>query len=208
MRFHALRSLILALACLPAHAQVYKCKGPSGNTVYSDTKCSGAPTVVDPAQLNSNRIDSSAGREQTRRDLQRSQQAQHQGGQTQQAQQPGASRASCPTDLQIRNMETSASSRTIGQREREFLQDELRRARACATGGGADTSEDRAHTRDEQRRQQASQQPSAPAQMTRCDTAGCWDSNGQRYTPSGQPGTLYRNDGRICRLVGNMYNCN
>ena len=37
-------TVAMALACSDAAAQLYKCKGPDGKTVYSDTKCEASAT--------------------------------------------------------------------------------------------------------------------------------------------------------------------
>jgi hypothetical protein len=42
----------------------------------------------------------------------------------------------CPGDGELRGMETRASSTTLGDAERQFLQDEVRRARQCRSGQG------------------------------------------------------------------------
>jgi hypothetical protein len=42
----------------------------------------------------------------------------------------------CPGDSEIRSMETSAGSTTLGDAERQFLQDEVRRAWQCRKGQG------------------------------------------------------------------------
>lgn len=42
----------------------------------------------------------------------------------------------CPGDGEIRGMETRASSTTLGDAERQFMQDEVRRARQCRAGQG------------------------------------------------------------------------
>ncbi|WP_422015463.1 hypothetical protein [Roseateles sp.] len=42
----------------------------------------------------------------------------------------------CPGDSEIRGMETSAGSTTLGDAERQFLQDEVRRAWQCRKGQG------------------------------------------------------------------------
>lgn len=48
----------------------------------------------------------------------------------------------CPTDQEIRNMATQASSFTLGQRERAFLEEEIRRAHQCRRGQGNYTEQD------------------------------------------------------------------
>jgi len=42
----------------------------------------------------------------------------------------------CPGDAEIRSMETRAGSTTLGDAERQFLQDEVRRVRQCRNGQG------------------------------------------------------------------------
>ncbi|MDR7272205.1 hypothetical protein J2X20_004879 [Pelomonas saccharophila] len=42
----------------------------------------------------------------------------------------------CPGDGEIRGMETRANSTTLGEAERQFLQDEVRRVRQCRAGQG------------------------------------------------------------------------
>ncbi|KQW41129.1 MULTISPECIES: DUF4124 domain-containing protein [unclassified Roseateles] len=59
----------------------------------------------------------------------------------------------CPGDSEIRGMETRANSTTLGDRERQFLQDEVRRAWQCRKGQGRYTDADWAISRDAQARQ-------------------------------------------------------
>jgi len=42
----------------------------------------------------------------------------------------------CPGDGELRGMETRANSTTLGDAERQFMQDEVRRARQCRSGQG------------------------------------------------------------------------
>lgn len=48
----------------------------------------------------------------------------------------------CPGADELRDIETQASSRTLGEAERRFLQDELRRALQCRKGQGRYSAED------------------------------------------------------------------
>jgi hypothetical protein len=54
----------------------------------------------------------------------------------------GAAANVCPSAADLRDIETQASSRTLGEPELRFLQDELRRALQCRKGQGRYTSED------------------------------------------------------------------
>lgn len=49
---------------------------------------------------------------------------------------PPAAGNVCPGDSEIRGMETRANSTTLGDAERQFLQDEVRRVRQCRAGQG------------------------------------------------------------------------
>jgi len=48
----------------------------------------------------------------------------------------------CPGDGEIRGMETRANSTSLGDAERQFMQDEVRRARQCRAGQGRYTDAD------------------------------------------------------------------
>ena len=48
----------------------------------------------------------------------------------------------CPDSTELRDMETQASSRTLGEPELRFLQDEIRRALQCRKGQGRYSAED------------------------------------------------------------------
>lgn len=56
----------------------------------------------------------------------------------------------CPGDGEIRNMETRANSTTLGDAERRFMQDEVRRAWQCRKGQGRYTEADWAISREAQ----------------------------------------------------------
>ncbi len=59
----------------------------------------------------------------------------------------------CPGDGEIRNMETRANASTLGDDERQFLQDEVRRAWQCRKGQGRYTEADWDVSRQAQARQ-------------------------------------------------------
>ena len=45
-----------------------------------------------------------------------------------------------------------------------------------------------------------------PSHMTSCDGSGCWDNQGNRY--SGNNGTYFQQNGRMCRDIGGQMQCN
>jgi hypothetical protein len=53
----------------------------------------------------------------------------------------------CPTDSEIRGMETRGNSTTLGDPERQFMQEEVRRALQCRAGRGRYTDADWAVSR-------------------------------------------------------------
>ncbi len=59
----------------------------------------------------------------------------------------------CPGDGEIRDMETRANSTTLGNDERQFMQDEVRRAWQCRKGQGRYTDADWGISRQAQARQ-------------------------------------------------------
>lgn len=140
-------ALFASMLCAgAAFAQVYKCPDASGRIVYSDSACGGQ--LLQEGRLTGNTM----------------QRTESPGARTEPAPagntaptnnavpaitaapavNPGTATASggCPSEMDIRNLETSASSISIGRKEREFLQAEIRRARACAREGGNYSRED------------------------------------------------------------------
>lgn len=131
---------ILLMAVVTAAEAAQKCTGPDGKVQYVDTPCP-AGTKGSELHIQPNTLDTSGPRAQA-------------GPQPERPAPPGAPAtavvAVCPTALDIRNLETSAASVTIGRMERGFLRDEVRRARACASGGNRYTSDDWRRIRDGQ----------------------------------------------------------
>lgn len=105
---------------------VWKCQ-VNGKTTFSDAPCPSSGTMLEQRQLNSNTI----GAVQRQWPVE-GQDSGYQGG----GRHPSSGQSSCPSERDIKNMETSANSVTIGRKEKAFLQDEVRRARQCAKGQG------------------------------------------------------------------------
>jgi hypothetical protein len=123
---------ILLLAVVTAAEAAYKCTGADGKVQYLETPCP-AGTSGSEVRLQPNSLDTSAARAQAAQPAQRPAQPDV----------PATvATAVCPSALDIRNLETSASSTTIGRPEQAFLRDEVRRARACTTPGNRYTADD------------------------------------------------------------------
>ncbi len=123
----ALWGLGLSLAMSAASAQqVWRCE-VDGKVNFSDKPCPQAgkpvaerslrPNVVDA--IKPELVDAAMGR----------------GAASAPAAAPTPGNA-CPGDGELRGMETRAGSTTLGEPERQFLQDEVRRARQCRAGQG------------------------------------------------------------------------
>lgn len=133
----AIGLLALAAGGATQAAEVWKCKGPDGGVLFSDAPCPTQGVALDERQLRGNAID----------------------GPRLPAQQSAAeprpdSTATagndCPGDLELRNMETRANSTSLGDKEKAFMQDEIRRVRQCRKGQGRYTAADWAISREAQ----------------------------------------------------------
>ena len=110
-----------------AHAGVYKCKDAAGKIVYSDNACGQDKQEV--LNLRGNTVQAERVQRPTSANSQKSHQSAPVGGK-------------CPSAQEIKNLETSASSVTLEQEAREFMQAEIRRARACSKEGGNYNADD------------------------------------------------------------------
>jgi hypothetical protein len=101
--------------------------------------------------------------------------------------------------------EGQASQGNITARDRQAGRDS---AEGIHSSAASDQEQERMRTdkfieaqRDSQRRARA------PVHMGTCDTAGCWDTGGKRYS-NAAGGNLIRSDGAFCRRVGAVVQCN
>ncbi len=133
-------SLSLLALALPAAAQVYKCRTPQGGVEYSGTPCP-AGTAGGLADVRPNTLDSAGLRDQAARSG-----AARPAGAASAASAPAVAAAEpqrvCPSETELRNLETSAGASTRDARQRGWLQDEVRRVRQCRAGEGRYTAQD------------------------------------------------------------------
>jgi hypothetical protein len=124
-------------------SQTYsKCIHPSGRVEFSDRGCdvNSQGTVL---RQHSNTLDASASRQQNHVEPQRDDPSQSRIANQERVKTAVApAQGVCPTDLEISNLETKASSITLRDVDRKFLQAEIRRARACKKDGGSYGAED------------------------------------------------------------------
>lgn len=135
-------ALAWCLAAGGAAAQpVWKCD-VGGKVVFSDKPCPQAGQPVSERALQPNVVDG-VKPETVRVAL---------GAAPASAPQPPPMPAgnSCPGDGELRGMETRANSTTLGDAERRFMQDEVRRVRQCRNGQGRYSDADWAISREAQ----------------------------------------------------------
>lgn len=133
------RRVAVALFCFlspVAHAQVLKCVDRDGNIQFSNIGCPAGtsqrsvevrPNAVDMSGLRDQAAILAAEKARSRADTMQSYSA---------LQGPQGTGSACPSELDIRNMGVSVSSPSLNKKEREFHQDEIRRARQCRRGQG------------------------------------------------------------------------
>lgn len=121
-----------------AAQQVWKCE-VGGKPVFSDKPCPQSGQPVPERALQPNVVDSLKP-EVVRAAL----------GAAPASAAPAPAGNACPGDSELRSMETRASSTTLGDAERRFLQDEVRRVRQCRAGQGRYREADWAISREAQ----------------------------------------------------------
>lgn len=139
-----MRALILAAAVLivgPANAQgLNKCLNAAGRAEYTDKPC---PTHTDRAAMTGGTV--SDVQALPKSEINKAMSA----ARREQSQAPagpvviGGGVRRAPTAQEIKNMETSASSVTISAKERQFLQDEVRRAKQAQRDGAGYSEQER-----------------------------------------------------------------
>jgi hypothetical protein len=142
------RLVALAWVCLATsmcHAQVWKCV-ENGRTVFSDLPCPNTGRELDGRHLNANTVQGH--RLPAAKDI-----AEPPGPPANAMSAPVTRTSVCPTDQEIRNIEVKVSSITLQDQERNFLNDEIRRARQCRKGQGSYTASDWQVSRDAQEAQ-------------------------------------------------------
>ena len=214
-------SLLVAAAFMAsgaASAQVFKCKGAGGKTVYSDAPCQdGTPGAV--VNTRGNVAESDATRAAARGEfddpVQRSVQPQrgaYAPAPTQQAKpidQIACKNANRDLDLAKSKMSLEISrGKPPGPMLSAVKSAELGVDAACGTSVAATRA--RSEPRSNQQfspRSAPPATPEAPGQLVNCDPAGCWDTNGRRLN-NAAGGNFHRSDGKFCTRAGPNVICN
>lgn len=150
-RLGALAALTLLSATAPASAEVWKCRAEDGGVRFSDKPCPGSGDPLDARRLQPNVVDAVRLPTAT-------------SGGAREAEGDAAPRApvnDCPGDQELRDMETRANARSLGEAEKTFMQDEIRRVLQCRKGQGRYTWEDWKISREARAAQSSSNAESA-----------------------------------------------
>lgn len=191
------------LACLLpglGYAQLYKCAGADGKVTFTQHGCStgSATESIEVGAVNSQ--DSTAARrsiaeEQLRRSMQ-----------------PQKVRVTVVADPRIAERQNRARNDLCREANTPYKGAHNRqltarqRAMSSACGSGASAGEIGRISFEHKKAAAASRPPTpsgspAPAHITNCDGAGCWDNQGNRYNRGAGP-THFRQDGRVCHDTG------
>lgn len=198
-------SLILAALTPAAQAQVYKCTGPDGKTIFTDQPCAThAPgTLIQRARTPEERAqdeaNASLAEEHKTRRRERAQQddmAQQQRQTRQQAQSSAQQAARSEIDCKEAKKELEFVSRItqISARDKRI------RTNAAITQVNA------ACGTNTELMQEPIRAPQPPV-LTHCDNGFCYDDAGRIYQRNG-PDSMVGPNGRPCHQVGNRVQCN
>lgn len=130
----------LSLISTGTHAEVWKCK-EGDRVVFSDSPCPKTGAPIDNRKLQGNVVqaqpvypESPGGPEyetdNAGRVIRRSER------ELNSVPYNGPVGNTCPSENDIRNMQVKANSNTLGRQQKQFMYDEIRRARQCAAGQG------------------------------------------------------------------------
>lgn len=197
----------LLLLAAAAHAQVFKCPGPDGRTIYSDRACGASQQVVDPNALRANTLPTAPRATGARPRVEPA---------GPQAVVINEQRGRCPSELDIKNMETSAASMLLSREDKLMRQAHIDAAKDCRAGGSGkvDFSAVDAERRAKDARiaagiaaghanAHANAQKGVPPPtrdtLSQCVLGNCQGQSGAEYRPEPlQPGVFQRRDGATC----------
>lgn len=211
---HILFGLVWLIACGAATAQVQKCVTAGGKVEYRQGLCD-APAEHRYMQRGTvNTVDAMPDHE-IARTLQPPPPPRYDSAAAY-SDNDGGGRV--PTAQEIKNMETSANSITVGRRERLVRQAEINAAKDRRAGGSGVVDLSAVNAFDDraaQRRQAAAISAAASAArdaqqvqgVGRCNGPSCRGPDGSRHN-MGNRRTVVGADGRVCRRVGDKLHCN
>ncbi|MBO9679564.1 MAG: DUF4124 domain-containing protein [Acidovorax sp.] len=181
-----------------AHAQVHKCKGAAGNTVYSDQPC------------DSKSVGGLIERKRTQDEIYVEREKAYE------------------AEMLKRQRNMAEQQRELAEQQRQPIQapavrhsgndwarrKELENAATSAgsitnNGGRWDRAAEAQRARERLEAVRAEQQRRATSPYTStlmCNKGTCTDTEGNSYTSNG--GFMNRSDGRVCTATGSMVNCN
>lgn len=210
---------IVGLFALPATAQsMFKCVNPAGGIEYRGSPCEGSTRNTPMVGGSYSNVDGMSQHEIQRTLRPRLEPTQ----QYQQGQQSTGEKM--PSQQDIKNMETSASSITLSKRDKMIRQAEIEAAKDRRAGGGGEVDYSAVNAEDQRtaaRRQAAVAQSTAQAQaqmqqanrnftqdtIRNCTSGNCRGASGANYTPAPEGGFRRREDGAKCNTLNGRLDC-
>lgn len=219
MKQRTILTVVLGLAWLTvhatAHAQIRKCVTAAGKVEYRQGLCDGQEEHRSLRRGTVNTVDAMPDHE-IERILRPPRPPSYEVEAAYGGSGDGGGRA--PTEQEIKNMETSANSITVGRRERLVRQAEINAAKDRRAGGrgvvdlrAVEAFDDRAARRRESAAISAAETASRDAQQAhgvgRCNGPSCRGPDGTRHN-MGSRRTVVGPGGQVCRRVGDKLHCN
>lgn len=189
--------LALALFAATASAQVFRCQDASGKLTFSDRPCgTGQNGVMVQRQRSEVELMMERERayeaEQRKRERRMVEQEMEWAEQQQRAMQPAPVVRHSGNDWQARkdleNARTSSGS-------------------IMNNGGRFDRAAEAQRERDRKEAAHRRAAANPPTHMTHCAGGFCYDDRGTPYSQNG-PELIRSSDGRVCRVIGGMTQCN
>lgn len=204
-----MRLLLGLIVALPyaVQAQVYKCQ-EGGRTVYSQAPCAEGGTLLDRSRAPQPVQGQPSRPGRLHPDVERALRSGNSNpASAQNTAQPASATATCPSDVDIKNIETSGTSILLDRFDQQVWREQARRARACEplmSEGDMRTMKAKLQAAEPapERKPRGKNQP----MVSSCDPGGCWDTNGRRYNRAAG-GTFYRDDGAYCLRIGSQLQC-
>lgn len=197
---------------------MFKCVTPTGGIEYRGSPCTGSTRDAPMENGTYSNVDGMS-RHEIQRALRPAPASRQHYQQSQQA-----TDGNVPSEQDIKNMETSASSITLGKREKMIRQAEIAAAKDRRAGGSGQVDYSAVDAEDQRtsaRRQAAAANAAAQAkeqmqqatrtftqdQIRNCTSVSCRGTSGADYTPAPEGGFRRREDGARCRQVNGRLDC-
>ncbi|MGB4672379.1 MAG: DUF4124 domain-containing protein [Azovibrio sp.] len=200
-----------AVLTLPASAQVYKCKTPTGGTLVSDRPCDGANKTVDVRRSEPVTLEQqmqAAEVQQRRRQQLGQMEAEESAHRARLAEREAQRAPEISPEMARRRQQLCDEASTPMKGSQGGLTASQRSVLASCAGLNVPAPAPASIPIPVPIMPSAALPPPPPSVITSCDPGGCSDSNGNRYNGTAGQGAFHRQDGRFCLHVGDQMQCN